>query len=269
MVTYRQLFESCKSMPGEFEAYIFLIIEIADISRTQLYVLFDTVVPEDTLDKIHYAFALYSKSNIPPQYIVGHSYFLGLKIFVNQHVLIPRKETEELVTHALEYLKPISNPSIIDVGTGSGCIAVALKKNRIDATMIAIDNASAALEKAKQNAEYHQVDIIFLENDLLTNITHEADLIISNPPYVRKEDFVMSSVHQYEPHSALYSEDNGLYHCKKIIIQAKKVLKESGAILLEINQYTSQELKTFVKKHYRNSNIITDLQGNDRFMMIR
>ena len=171
----------------------------------------------------------------PVQYIVGNVNFYGNEIKVNKNVLIPRFETEELVEYTISYIKKMFKEkiNIIDLGTGSGCIAITLKK-KINSNVSAIDISKEALEVAKENAKKNKVEIDFIQNDMLDNISNKFDVIISNPPYISKNEEIQDIVRKNEPSLALYADNEGLYYYEKIIKQAKKNLKEKFIIAFEI-----------------------------------
>lgn len=209
----------------------------------------------------------------PVQYIVGDVDFYGNIIEVNKSVLIPRRETEELVEKTLNYLKkifPNQNLDIIDIGTGSGCIPITIKKHLPQSRITAIDISKDALEVAKKNALKNEVDINFIQSDLFTNINNQYDVIISNPPYIREDEEIMDIVKNNEPHLALYAKDNGLYFYKEILKQAHKYLKEKFIIAFEIGEEQGLDIINIAKTYFPSSNIILDqdLQHLDRFIFI-
>lgn len=209
----------------------------------------------------------------PVQYIVGDVDFYGNIIEVNKSVLIPRRETEELVEKTLKYIKKIFsnlNLDIIDLGTGSGCIPITIKKHLPESHLTAIDISEEALKVAKKNAIKNEVDINFIQSDLFTNINNQYDVIISNPPYIREDEEIMDIVKNNEPHLALYAKDNGLYFYKEILKQAHKYLKEKFIIAFEIGEKQGEDIINIAKTFFPSSNIMLeqDLQHLDRFIFI-
>lgn len=208
----------------------------------------------------------------PVQYIIGNVDFYGMEITVNRNVLIPRFETEELVEYTLKYIKEMfkNKIDIIDLGTGSGCIAIALKK-RIDCDMTAVDISSKALEVAKINARNNDIDIRFLKSDMLANINEKFDVIISNPPYISKDEEIMDIVKNNEPHLALYADNDGLYYYEKILKQSKNHLKDKFMIAFEIGYKQGEKIIKIAKEIYPDSDITLkqDMQGKDRFLFIK
>ena len=224
--------------------------------------------PEDDLDKARKRL----NNGEPVQYIVGDVNFYGYIIKVNKNVLIPRRETEELVEKTLEYIKKHLSEeiNILDIGTGSGCIPITLKKQLPKSKISALDISKEALELAKENAILNNVEINYIQSDIFENIKEKYDCIISNPPYIRKDEEIMDIVKNNEPHLALYAEDNGLYFYKKIIKEAKKYVNQKFIISFEIGQEQGNDIIELAKEEFPFAKIILeqDLQHLDRFIFI-
>eukprot|EP01093_Parvamoeba_rugata_P011279 TRINITY_DN3098_c0_g3_i1.p1 TRINITY_DN3098_c0_g3~~TRINITY_DN3098_c0_g3_i1.p1 ORF type:complete len:291 (-),score=63.67 TRINITY_DN3098_c0_g3_i1:767-1639(-) len=220
------------------------------------------------------------KQQKPIQYILGETEFFGLPFKVNKNVLIPRPETEELVDLIIRSVtslvvdKPVK---ILDIGTGSGCIAIALAKNLPNAKVYALDVSKEALKVAKQNAEINKVDINFIEASILDDTCHLAfeaesnfDIIVSNPPYVRnlEKEEIKPNVLDNEPHLALFVEDgNPLLFYKAITNFAIKKLKDKGSLYFEINQYLGEETQQLlIDANFEAIELLKDLNGNDRML---
>lgn len=207
----------------------------------------------------------------PLQYIIGNVDFYGNTIEVNKNVLIPRFETEELVYKTINYIKKNFNTkvNIVDIGTGSGCIAITLKKE-INCNIDAVDISKEALSVAKSNAKLNNVDIKFYCGNILEPLNKEYDVIISNPPYISYNEEIMDIVKNNEPHSALYAEDNGLYFYKEILKNATKYLKSKSIIAFEIGYTQGNEIISIAKDYFPNSivKLEKDLQNKDRFVFI-
>ena len=208
---------------------------------------------------------------VPVQYIVGNVDFYGYNFKVNENVLIPRFETEELVEKTIKYINKYLDKKvdILDLGTGSGCIAITLKKE-LDCNVDAVDISPKALEIAKLNAKNNNVDITFYQGDMLNPINKKYDVIISNPPYIAYNEEIMEIVKNNEPHTALYAEDNGLKYYKDIISNANKYLKEKSIIAFEIGEKQGKLILEYAKNYFKDS-IITvekDMQNRDRFVFI-
>lgn len=207
---------------------------------------------------------------IPVQYITGTSFFYNCTFKVNPNVLIPRPETEELVDWILEDIKKDAVVDILDIGTGSGCIAIALAKNLKNARVWAIDFSESAIETAKENAIANNVSIQFIHKDILNTdeLPQNFDIIVSNPPYVREleKQEMHKNVLDYEPHSALFvSDNNPLLFYDKIANLASKQLNTHGKLYFEINQYLGTETVDMLqKKGFSKNELRQDLFGNDR-----
>lgn len=208
----------------------------------------------------------------PVQYIVGNVDFYGYKINVNKNVLIPRFETEELVFKTINLIKKNLNENIkvLDIGTGSGCISIALKKEIPGLDITAVDISEDALLVAKNNALENNCEINFIKSDLFNNIDDKYDLIISNPPYISYDEQIMDIVKKNEPHLALYAKNNGLYFYEEIIKNSSNYLNDKNIIAFEIGYLQANEIKKMAHKYYPNSNIIIekDMQEKDRFVFI-
>lgn len=210
------------------------------------------------------------KEKKPVQYVMGNVDFYGNIIDVNGYVLIPRFETEELVEKTIEYAKDLKEPiDIVDLGTGSGCIAIALKKN-LNCNVDAVDISKKALEQAKHNIKKHNLDINLIEGDMLKPLNKKYDIIISNPPYISYDEEIMDIVKDNEPHIALYAKDNGLFYYKEIIKNAKKYLKDKYVIAFEIGYTQGELLKKYAKLYFPNDiiKVEKDMQEKDRFLFI-
>lgn len=205
----------------------------------------------------------------PVQYIVGNVDFYGYNFIVNKNVLIPRFETEELVDRTIKYIKKYLNDNldIVDLGTGSGCIAITLKKE-LNCNIDAVDISKDALKVAKENSIKNNVDINFIEGDMLKPLSKKYDVIISNPPYISYNEEIEDLVKNNEPHSALYAEDEGLYYYKEIIKNANNYLKEKAIIAFEIGYLQGAKLKEYASNYFDKVIVEQDLSGKDRFLFI-
>ena len=202
----------------------------------------------------------------PVQYIVGDVDFYGYTFKVDKRVLIPRFETEGLVEIALKYLS--DGDSIIDLGTGSGCIAITLKKKLPNSSIDAVDISNDALDVAKDNAKLNNVDINFYLGDMLCT-NKKYDCIISNPPYIAYDEEVMDIVKNNEPNNALYADNNGLYFYEEILKKSKDYLNDKYYIFFEIGYNQGESIKEIALKYLDcNVEIKKDLQGFDRYVII-
>jgi len=272
----------------EILSFFSLLIDFKlDLSKVDIALHPNLTIEENTLNFFYNA--LNDLQNEKPiQYIIGTTEFYGLPFYVNNNVLIPRPETEELVEWMLNKLNlqnsalkaQPSTLNILDIGTGSGCIAIALAKNLPDASVVAIDISTDALQIAQQNALLNKVNINFIEHDILNPKTLQSssnieqhlkfDIIVSNPPYVRhlEKQEITDNVLLHEPHLALFVEnDNPLLFYDKIADFAKRNLTENGQIYFEINQYLGQETTRLLKeKGFKNIELKKDFLGNDRMV---
>ncbi|APU67157.1 peptide chain release factor N(5)-glutamine methyltransferase [Christiangramia flava] len=206
----------------------------------------------------------------PVQYLTGKSEFFGMDFEVSHAVLIPRPETEELVQWIIDD-QADAHGDILDVGTGSGCIAIALAKNLPKMSVQAIDLSEAALEVASKNVENNQVSVQFRKDNILEieDLGQEFDVIVSNPPYVRELEkaSMRPNVLEHEPKMALYVEDsNALIFYHKIAILARKHLKKNGALYFEINQYLGPETSNLIQEIGFETELKKDIFGNDRMI---
>jgi release factor glutamine methyltransferase len=276
-----------------------LLAHTLDKDRAWLY-----THPLETLDKNHldkfYRILHRREQREPVAYLTGQKAFFALDFQVNRHVLIPRPETELLVETAIQIVnrrtgeaasgklshhtqcasRPLRSDrntyhfSIADVGTGSGCIAVALAKNIAEASFFAVDASTAALQMARQNAIHHGVAprIHFLGGDLLQPLTRSFDLIVSNPPYVSHSELSATSpeVSQYEPRLALTGGQDGLEIIRQLLPQAKEKLKPGGSLLVEIGATQGPAVTRLAKRHFPEANvqIKKDLAGLDRLLVV-
>ena len=204
------------------------------------------------------------------QYIIGNVNFYGYTYKVNKNVLIPRFETEQLVENTIKLINERlpKNISIIDLGTGSGCIGITLKKELPNSKVTLVDISSKALKIAKQNSKYE--DITIIKNNMLNNINEKYDVIISNPPYISYDEEIMDLVKNNEPHIALYADNDGLYYYEQILKTCRKNLKKDFIIAFEIGYNQKKEIIKLVNKYLNNIEIITkkDYSKKDRMIFI-
>lgn len=208
---------------------------------------------------------------VPVQYIVGEVDFYGYLFNVNENVLIPRFETEQLVEFTIYYAKKLFNRKIdiVDLGTGSGCIAITLKKE-LECNMDAVDISDKALEIAKINAKNNNVDINFYLGDMLKPLNKKYDIIISNPPYISYDEEIMEIVKNNEPSLALYADNNGLFYYEEILKNCKENLNNKFLIAFEIGYKQADDIKKLVLKYLDNVKVTInkDLNKLDRFVFI-
>lgn len=270
-----QFIQALSSIHGEDEAESFFYLMLEDkhqLKRIDLALEPDLVFTDDEI-VIWNVFLEQLKLEIPVQYLLGTTSFYGLDFEVNQNVLIPRSETEELVEWIIETQNSkLKTPKvrILDIGTGSGCIAISLAKNIPNAEVFAIDVSEEALATAKKNAKANQVDVTFINQNILEteDLGRQFDIIVSNPPYVRnlEKAEIKKNVLDNEPHLALFVEDDdALLFYKKIAQIALHNLSAVGLLYFEINQYLGKEMVDLLKElTFKNIELRQDMYGNDR-----
>jgi release factor glutamine methyltransferase len=273
-----QFIEELTSMydAGEAESFFYLILEEKQkLKRIDLALQPDLVFSASAIE-VWNSILEQLKLEIPIQYLLGKTSFYGLDFEVNENVLIPRPETEELVDWIISNNQTISKSSdlkILDIGTGSGCIAISLAKNILNAQVFAIDVSEKALATAKKNAILNEVNVTFIEQNILEtlDLKQEFDIIVSNPPYVRnlEKEEIKKNVLEYEPHLALFVEDHdALIFYRKIAELAQKNLSNSGQLYFEINQYLGEEMIDLLEKmDFKNIELRKDIYGNNRMML--
>jgi release factor glutamine methyltransferase len=258
---------------GEAESFFYLILEEKQqLKRIDLALHPDLEISEGEI-VVWNSILEQLKLEIPIQYLLGKTSFYGLDFEVNENVLIPRPETEELVDWIIEEnskIERLKNLKILDIGTGSGCIAISLAKNLPNAQVFAIDVSDKALATAQKNAERNEVEVTFIEQNILEvlDLGQEYDIIVSNPPYVRnlEKEEIKKNVLDNEPHLALFVEDNdALIFYRKIAELAQKNLSDSGQLYFEINQYLGKEMMSLLEElNFKDIELRKDIYGNDR-----
>lgn len=259
----------------EVDSFFYLLIDYyLDLNRMTLALEPRLVITKEDEQPLFEALSKL-KLQEPIQHIIGKTEFYGLPFKVNKHTLIPRPETEELVDWILKCHAGRSEESslkILDMGTGTGCIAISLAKNLPNAKVYALDVSEEALKIAKQNAEINSVDVSFIHDNILQSCFTESqfDIIVSNPPYVRnlEKKEIKPNVLNNEPHLALFvADDNPLQFYEAITEFAVNNLKDEGMLYFEINQYLGNEMKQLLVSHnFKNIELKKDLFGNDRMI---
>ena len=214
------------------------------------------------------------REDMPLSHLVGFEYFYDRKFKVTKDVLSPRMETEELIYRVIEYVKTTKKDSIkiLDLCTGSGIIAITLKKE-LELKLvglIASDISEEALEVAKENAELNNADIKFIQSDIFNDIDEKFDIIVSNPPYIdRKDEITMkTNVLNYDPHLALFAEEEGMYFYRKILEEAKNYLNDSGVIFFEIGHDQREKITKLADINDYHAEVYKDLNGRDRMAFL-
>lgn len=270
----------------EIESFFFIVLEyLHQLKRVDLALQPNFSINKTQLEKWNVILQDLKKEK-PIQYIIGETEFYGLRFFVDENTLIPRPETEELVDWIIKSQEKVRNEkvelSILDIGTGTGCIPISLKKNISHATVFAIDVSEGALAIAKKNAIENKVEVNFIKTDILKisdlqnfptsnfQFPTQFDIIVSNPPYVRnlEKQEIKKNVLEYEPHLALFVEDDdALLFYRKIAELAQKSLSINGKLFFEINQYLGNETVRLLKDlGFQNIQLKKDFYGNDRMI---
>tara|TARA_R100001369_G_C3308689_1_gene166964 strand:+ start:86 stop:943 length:858 start_codon:yes stop_codon:yes gene_type:complete len=261
----------------EIQSFFSILSEkYLNLARVQITLEADKEIDSTTLKKFETALERLKKQE-PIQYIVGDTEFYGLTFNVNKNTLIPRPETEELVEWIIEdsVSEKRSNYSILDIGAGSGCIAISLVKNLPNASVSALDYSFEALKTAEENAKLNNVTVQFFQEDILKTGTlpQQYDVIVSNPPYVRELEKLkmQSNVLDHEPASALFvSNSDPLLFYRTIARLSLRYLKPNGKLYFEINEYLSKELIDSLKQEgYPNIELRKDFRGKDRMLLCR
>ncbi|UGS21786.1 peptide chain release factor N(5)-glutamine methyltransferase [Flavobacterium cyclinae] len=268
----------------EIESFFFILTEyLHNLKRVDVALNPNFELSEDDVEKWNVILAELQLEK-PIQYITGEAWFFGLRFEVNENTLIPRPETEELVDWILsssitQHPTPLT---ILDIGTGSGCIPISLKANLPQANVSAIDVSEKALEVAKRNATSNKVEINFIQTNILevedlsqlpstiTDYQSPYNIIVSNPPYVRnlEKEEIKKNVLDYEPHLALFVEDtDALLFYRKIAQLALRNLSPNGLLFFEINQYLGKEMVELLENlGFKNIELKKDMYGNDRMI---
>ena len=269
---YRKIFKEKELPPETVKAFLF---ELCNDHKVNLYLDIDKEVNPDVYE-------LFTKgmerimNNEPMNYVLGYSYFYGYRFIVNDGVLIPRPETEELVGLILGKYDEYFNGKAIDlcdVGTGSGAIAIALKKEEDRLNVYASDISEDALKVARLNAQNNDAKVEFFQGSMLEPFIErdiKVDILVSNPPYIKTVETIEASVYDYEPHVALFGGEDGLKFYREILENAHKVLKPKGFIFFEMGYDLKDSLSALAKGYYPESRIevYKDINGKDRMMMI-
>ena len=254
----------------EAESLSFVYRSLKNLSFTDFVIALQQEVTEE---EKRFVEEIYTKlaAHIPAQYIIGHAEFFGMQLKVDERVLIPRPETEELVELILAE-NPKNNLKVLDIGTGSGAIALALAKNRPDWSITAADISQDALNLAMENAKAQDLNLLFIKSDCFSEISAKYDIIVSNPPYISREDKeeVGLNVLHSEPHLALFADEDGLAIYRRIAEDSKNYLNDGGKIYLEIGYKQGQSVPALFRQHFPEKRVRTlkDQFGQNRMVVI-
>lgn len=254
----------------EAESLSFVYRSLKNLSFTDFVFALQHEAPEEENKFVE---EIYTKlaNHIPAQYIIGYAEFFGMQLKVDERVLIPRPETEELVELILAE-NPKDNLKVLDIGTGSGAIALALAKNRPDWTITAADISQDALDLAMENANHQGLALSFIKSNCFSEISSKYDIIVSNPPYISRVDEaeVGLNVLHSEPHVALFADEDGLAIYRRIAEESKDYLNDGGKIYLEIGYKQGQSVPALFKENFSEKRVRTlkDQFGLDRMVVI-
>lgn len=280
MASYREVLKKAQVKMeaadcGEQAAFLYLL-ELTNKEAHNLYMEYDEEMPQAQIDEFEAGVERLVKGE-PLGHVLGFEWFYGYRFKVNEDVLIPRPETEELVAYILaaydEYFKDTLNVTAVDVGTGSGAIAVALKKEEPNIHILASDISEKACRIAKQNAQDNDAVVEVLCGDMLEPLIErniKVDILISNPPYIPSDEAMEDSVVNYEPHVALFGGEDGLKFYRIIFEHAKKVLKDKAMMAFEMGYNQKEALSAEARKYFPDAKIevIKDMSGKNRMLFI-
>ena len=267
---FKDFEEKLIAQGDEAESLSFVYRSLKNLSFTDFVFALQQEVTEEQSKFVE---EIYTKlaNHIPAQYIIGHAEFFGMQLKVDERVLIPRPETEELVEIILAE-NPKENLKVLDIGTGSGAIALALAKNRPDWTITAADISQDALDLAIENTNNQGLTLFFIKSNCFSEISSKYDIIVSNPPYISRVDEaeVGLNVLHSEPHLALFADEDGLAIYRRIAEESKDYLNDGGKIYLEIGYKQGQSVPALFKENYPEKRVRTlkDQFGQDRMVVI-
>lgn len=273
-MTYKALIDSLEAFVDAHNKSSFIVKyvvkELSKLSSTALYLKMNENIDEEVINHIQSVIEKYVREHIPIDYLLGYRYFYGHKIFVNEHVLIPRNETEELVEYILMHTDDIDRPlQVLDLGTGSGCIGLTLKKENPKHHVILSDISEQALDLVSKNAENLEINVKIIQSDWFNNIEGVFDIIVSNPPYIPDDEEVGDTVHN-EPNLALYGGNSGLIHYENILKHIKSHMHDKTFIAFEHGYQQKEALHALIHHYLENVQVVTkqDMQGRDRMTFI-
>ena len=252
----------------------FLLMYMLDESPQLFSNSFSEQLSQENEEKYLSLIEKHIKEDVPLSHLVGFEYFYDRKFKVTKDVLSPRMETEELIYRVVEYVKSTkkNNLKILDLCTGSGIIAITLKKelSQFSIDVVASDISEEAIKVAKENAQSHDATTKFIQSDIFNNIADKFDIIVSNPPYIDRKDEVtmQDNVLKYDPHLALFAEEEGMYFYRKIIEQANDYLNENGVIFFEIGYDQKDKIIKLADLNGYSAEVYKDINGRDRMAFL-
>lgn len=279
MPTFKQLIHDAslqcveKELPEQ--TALTYLVELAQLQRVDLYMNYDQEVPTDILESFNIGLKRILNHE-PMQHVLGYSWFYGYKFKVNSNVLIPRPETEEMVSYILsrvDEMFPNQDITAVDIGTGSGAIAISVSNEEKHIKMYATDISAEAIEVAKENAKENDADVQFLVGDMLQPIVDakiKVDVLISNPPYIPSQEVLESSVVDYEPHVALFGGKDGLKFYRTIFENCKKIINEKSFMAFEMGWDQGEAMMKLVHEYLpeATAEVLQDINGKDRMLFV-
>ena len=252
----------------------FLLMYMLDESPQLFSNSLSEQMSKENEDKYFSLIEKHIKEDVPLSHLVGFEYFYDRKYKVTKDVLSPRMETEELIYKVIEYVKASNKNKfkILDLCTGSGIIAITLKKelSQFSIDVVASDISEEAIEVAKENAQSHDATIKFIQSDIFNNIADKFDIIVSNPPYIDRKDEVtmQDNVLKYDPHLALFAEEEGMYFYRNIIEKADNYLNDNGIIFFEIGYDQKEKIIKLADMNGYSAEVYKDINGRDRMAFL-
>ena len=266
----------CEEADVPAETVMAYLVEISQRERYDLYANYDTEMPKDLQEEFDAGMARILKQE-PMAHVLGYSWFYGYKMIVNEDVLIPRPETEELCVEILKRMDRFfldqETIEAVDIGTGSGAIAITVAKEEPRVHMRATDISTDALKTAKRNAEINEADIAFYAGDMLEPLIEDGvkvDVLICNPPYIPEDEAMEKSVVDFEPHVALFGGSDGLYFYRRIFADCRKVLKEKAFMAFEMGWNQREAMSRLIEETLPEADyeILKDINGKDRMLFV-
>lgn len=280
MKTYREALKEAqvflRNNNREEQAGFLYLLEITNMEAHNLYMEYESEIPETLYNEFQTGIKRLG-SGEPLQHILGYEWFYGYKFKVNEDVLIPRPETEELVANILadydEYFSDKENVYVADIGTGSGAIAISLKKEEPKLNILASDISEKAIAVASENALSNDANVSFCIGDMVQPFIerdYKVDILVSNPPYIPSEEELEDTVKDFEPHVALFGGNDGLKFYRVIFEQSQKILNDKAMLAFEIGYNQKEALTNEAKKYFPDARIevLKDMNGKDRMLFI-
>lgn len=268
--------KKCRDKDIPEETVMAFLVELSQQERYNLYLHYEEEMPSALEEKFHEGMERILNHE-PMGHVLGYSWFYGYKMIVDPSVLIPRPETEELCAHVLSrmdrYFSDYETIQCVDVGTGSGAIAITIAKEEPKVEMVATDISEEALQTAKQNATNNEANITFLCGDMiepLFSYSKKFDVLLCNPPYIPQEEEMEESVVDYEPHVALFGGEDGLFFYRKVFQDCKKVLQDRAMMAFEMGWNQKEAMTKLVEDYLPEAQyeFLKDMNGKDRMLFV-